>query len=272
MDRRTPERSITMNYSIDKDTQLDLKFKDKDALTIELSPNSSGTLTMNVEGSGAITIDINAQAHSHWKVLWINHSDGALDIIENVNVDEHADVRLIYGELSTGKHTKDTKVHLIGDHANVELIAAVLAFDELQWSMQADHKARNTEANLNTNAIILDDGKLRLDVEGKIAKGFIRSKTHQMSRILNLGKDTQGIVFPKLLIDENDVEASHAASVGQANDEHIFYLQSRGLTKLEALRLMIKGYLAPVIKEIDQIEIQEKLMEEIDKKVNDYVR
>ena len=78
-----------MNYSIDKDTQLDLKFKDKDALTIELSPNSSGTLTMNVEGSGAITIDINAQAHSHWKVLWINHSDGALDIIENVNVDEH---------------------------------------------------------------------------------------------------------------------------------------------------------------------------------------
>ena len=88
---------------------------------------------------------------------------------------------------------------------------------------------------------------------------------------MNLGQQTKGIVFPKLLIDENDVEASHAASVGQANEEHIFYLQSRGLTYIEALRLMIMGYLAPVISEIEDKEIQEELMKEIEAKVNEYV-
>ena len=52
---------------------------------------------------------------------------------------------------------------------------------------------------------------------------------------------------PILKIDENDIEASHAAVVGKINDEHIFYLTSRGLSEEEAKRLITLGYLKPIM-------------------------
>lgn len=260
-----------MIYTINKTTQIDLIFKEDETVNIDIQKDSEGTLSLYAQGYGKVNLNITVNKNSNWKILWINNSDESLEIIENVNVLDHAHVKLIHGELSIGSHTKETKIHLLGEYSLVELTGAVLSFGKLSWLIQADHKAKNSEAHLNTNAIILDNGNLKLEVEGIIAKGYRGSKTHQMTRILNLGKQTKGIVFPKLLIDENDVEASHAASVGQANEEHIFYLQSRGLTYIEALRLMIMGYLAPVINEIEDKEIQENLMNKIEEKVNQYV-
>jgi Fe-S cluster assembly protein SufD len=50
-----------------------------------------------------------------------------------------------------------------------------------------------------------------------------------------------------LNIDENEVKASHAATVGKLNESHLFYLMSRGLTKEEARRLVTLGYLKPIV-------------------------
>ena len=49
-----------------------------------------------------------------------------------------------------------------------------------------------------------------------------------------------------LCIDENDVQASHAAVVGKLNEEHIYYLLSRGLSLADARRLISLGYLKPI--------------------------
>ena len=51
---------------------------------------------------------------------------------------------------------------------------------------------------------------------------------------------------PILCIDENDVQASHAAVVGKLNEEHIYYLLSRGLSLADARRLISLGYLKPI--------------------------
>ncbi|NLC64279.1 MAG: hypothetical protein GX753_01250 [Erysipelothrix sp.] len=83
-----------------------------------------------------------------------------------------------------------------------------------------------------------------------------------------MGDESNAIVFPKLLIDENDVAASHAASVGRPNEEHIYYLQSRGLSKKDAMRLLLKGYLLPITEGIQDLKIKEALIEEIEMKVD----
>lgn len=260
-----------MNYIIDKDQSITHHFKEGDTLNIIIKEHSQGTLSLDIQGKGEVCINISVGSSSNWKILSLNNSNDKLNVSEVITLASHANVHLVYGELGMGDLTKDTQILLEGENAHAELTGAVLTFGSITWSLQADHLARRTSSVLNTNAIILDYGRLRMDVEGKIEKGNRGSTTHQMTRILNLGKQTKGIVFPKLLIDENDVEASHAASVGQVNEEHLFYLQSRGLNKHEALRLMIQGYLAPVIQEIQDKEIREKLYQEIETKVNTYV-
>ena len=121
---------------------------------------------------------------------------------------------------------------------------------------------------VNCNAIVLDNARLKLEIIGSISKGNSGSETHQMSRIMNLGDNVHGMVYPMLLIDENDVAASHAASVGQPDEEQVYYLQSRGLTRLDALKLIITGYLMPIVDAIDDEVIKETLVQEIMEKVN----
>ena len=54
---------------------------------------------------------------------------------------------------------------------------------------------------------------------------------------------------PILLIDENDVIAGHAASIGQVDPEDMYYLMSRGLDQHTAERLVVRGFLGSVIVE-----------------------
>ena len=74
-----------------------------------------------------------------------------------------------------------------------------------------------------------------------------------------LSPKARGDANPILLIDEDDVKAGHAASVGQVNPEQVHYLMSRGITKAEAERLIIYGFLAPVVSEIPIEAVREQL-------------
>lgn len=237
-------------------------------VTLELKSNVTGSLYVTVEGTGDLNLIVQTSENSHYKYLWINQSNDKLHVEETLVLEKNAELIANYGEMTQGHHVKNTVVKYVGEGSRVDFRGAIISFNNLKWTIKAHHLAKKTYAMVTCNAIVLDNARLHLEVIGKIDKGFGGSETHQMSRILNLGKNVHGVVYPMLLIDENDVAASHAASVGQPNEEHIFYLQSRGLTRLESLKLIITGYLMPIVEGIDDETIKEQLRQEIMEKVN----
>lgn len=94
------------------------------------------------------------------------------------------------------------------------------------------------------------------------------SDAQQESRILMLSPQARGDANPILLIDDNDVTAGHAASIGRVNPEQLYYLMSRGLQKRLAEKLVIRGFLAPVLDEIPLKEIRNEFSELIERKVS----
>ena len=74
-----------------------------------------------------------------------------------------------------------------------------------------------------------------------------------------LSPTARGDANPLLLIDEDEVKAGHAASVGQVNAEQIHYLMSRGITLDKAMKLIIYGFLAPVVAEIPIAAVEQQL-------------
>lgn len=236
---------------------------------VNIPPKLQGSLCLEIIGNGLLSLKVNVGKYSEFKYLWINHSDQSIRVDETLIIEEHANLIASYGEMSAGNHSKNTSIQFIGERSQVALKGAIVSFNKLEWKILALHQAKKSIANVDCNAIVLDNAKLHLEVAGKIEKGFSGSETHQMSRIMNLGENSKGIVYPMLLIDENDVAASHAASVGQPNEEHIYYLQSRGLSKIESLKLITMGYLMPIVDGIDSDEIKEALKTEIMKKVNE---
>ena len=86
----------------------------------------------------------------------------------------------------------------------------------------------------------------------------VKSIANQESRVLMLSENARGDANPILLIDEDDVEAGHAASVGRVDPEQLYYLMSRGISQKEAERLVIHGFLDPVVRELP-IDVKRQL-------------
>ena len=83
-----------------------------------------------------------------------------------------------------------------------------------------------------------------------------------------LSQGARGDANPILLIDEDDVVAGHAASVGRVDPLQLYYLMSRGITKHEAERLIIHGFLAPVVNQLPIETVKNQLTQVIEGKVN----
>lgn len=102
---------------------------------------------------------------------------------------------------------------------------------------------------------------------GKIERGGTKANSEQESRILMLSENSRGDANPILLIDEDDVTAGHAASVGRVDPLQMYYLTSRGLTEEEAKRLLIHGFLDPVVSQLPVDAVKQQLKQVIERKI-----
>jgi Fe-S cluster assembly protein SufD len=107
----------------------------------------------------------------------------------------------------------------------------------------ADHKATNTFGRVVIKGVAANGAHIAIDGLVKIAKGARKTDSFLEMRVLLLDKISSAVAEPKLEIENNDVKASHAASVGKIDEEQLFYLESRGVDREAARNLIINGFL-----------------------------
>ena len=123
------------------------------------------------------------------------------------------------------------------------------------------------KANILKHGVMKDSATSIFNGIGKIEHGASKSNAEQESRLLMLSEKARGDANPLLLIDEDDVMAGHAASVGRVDPVQLYYLMSRGISKKEAERLVIHGFLAPVVDQLPIEGVKKQLVEVIERKV-----
>ena len=128
------------------------------------------------------------------------------------------------------------------------------------------HNAKNTQSKIE-NYITSNKAKVDVDVIGKIKKGMSNSNCVQKSRGIILSNDAKIKVMPVLLIDEFDVSANHGAAIGKLNDEDLYYLMSRGISKKDAEMLIVKGFLSPILSSLSNEELKDEILKLQDMKV-----
>ena len=104
----------------------------------------------------------------------------------------------------------------------------------------------------------------------EIKKGAKNSKSSVRCDGLMLDDESRAITFPAMNVAESDVEVSHEAAVGKIQEEQLFYLQSRGLNKKEATKMIVSGFIDPIVKELPleyAVELNRLIELEIEKSV-----
>ncbi|HZJ86434.1 MAG TPA: SufD family Fe-S cluster assembly protein, partial [Erysipelotrichaceae bacterium] len=202
------------------------------------------------------------------KIIFWNDSKSATNIKEIYELQRDAFINLIYGELSDGDLIRHVEANLY-EGSELLVDGASVTDSNKHQTFIANHLQANSTSNLNNYGIVSEGGKYFLDVVGSIVKGSVGSKAHQDSRILTISEKQSATVLPQLLIDENDVEASHAATVGQIDENHLYYMQSRGLSEMESMALLMSGYLMPIARAISDKDLSKHIEDLIISKVSE---
>lgn len=129
------------------------------------------------------------------------------------------------------------------------------------------NRGRHTLGHIFQRGVILNRSTLVFNGIGKIIKGAQGSDAQQESRVLMLSRRARGDANPLLLIDENDVTAGHAASVGRVDEDQMYYLMSRGISEQVARKLVIRGFMGEVLAKMPTKEAQQQVVTEIDRKL-----
>lgn len=173
------------------------------------------------------------------------------------------------GQLNDGNTVSDNTTHLVGDgsFADTKTVNIGKGDQKQNFVAQIFHHGKNSEGYILTHGVMKDSASSIFNGITKIEHGATKSNGEQTERVLMLSEKARGDANPILLIDEDDVTAGHAASVGRIDPIQLFYLMSRGISKAEAERLIIHGFLGPVVHEMPLESVKKRLVEVIERKV-----
>jgi Fe-S cluster assembly protein SufD len=101
----------------------------------------------------------------------------------------------------------------------------------------------------------------------QVSEGAQRTDAYQANRNLLLSDTSRADSIPGLEILANDVRCTHGATIGQVDEEQMFYLMARGLLRSQAQRLIVEGFFAPVLDRIPLEGVRERLRQAIETKI-----
>lgn len=181
----------------------------------------------------------------------------------------NSNIEWAIGVMNEGDVIADFDSDLIGEgsHSEVKVVAISMGKQIQAIDTRVTNFGRHSVGHILQHGVILEKATLTFNGIGHIIKGAKGADAQQESRILMLSDKARGDANPILLIDENDVTAGHAASVGRLDPEEMYYLMSRGIPKEIAERLVIRGFLGSVIAAIPVKTIREDLVETIEGKL-----
>ena len=189
-------------------------------------------------------------------------------ITRNSYVDRYGNSSYSVAEINDATTDSKTNMFLLQEFASAtsKTVAITNNNQEASFRQLVEHKAKDTEGYIENYGVANNNSTLIFEGVGKINKDMKRSTARQSNKGIVLGETSRLDANPLLLIDEFDVIASHGAAIGKMDDEQLYYLMSRGLTLKNAERLIISGFLSPVLKLLQSEELIQDFIETVENK------
>ncbi len=154
------------------------------------------------------------------------------------------------------------QVRLVSEYASTEIYGLYLPNGKRQHDHQIEvyHDAKNTTSKQHFKGILKDSSRAVFNGRIFVAKGASNTNAKQLNNNLLLSNQSEIDTKPELIIENPEVKCSHGATVGQLNQEQIFYLMSRGMTSSQAEEMLCRAFTDEIIVSIKDLEIQEKII------------
>ena len=276
--------SLPAHTTLDHEARIMLRGTDSEQvsalqLLLDIGQGSQGTIILSHTGQARLAegVEVNVADGADIVLVsiqdWDDSSAHAVNFRMRVGRDAH--VKHIVVSLGGSVVRVSTSLDYAAPGGEAELLGAYFAHEHqhLEHRLFVDHNQPHTRSHAvykgalqgeSAHSVWVGDVLIR-----PVAEGI---NTYELNRNLVLTPGAQADSVPNLEIETGNIEgAGHASATGRFDDDQLFYLRSRGIPEKEARRLVVIGFFAELINHIGVPEVQEKLMNHIDKELGTQV-
>lgn len=189
--------------------------------------------------------------------------------IVQASVGKDAKVRSVVVTLGGDIVRVEPTLRCVGQGADARALGLFFASDDQHFEHRviSRHEAPNTYSNLLYKGAIKDTGHTIFFGNLVVPPGAPGTDAYQTNRNLVLNEGARADTIPFLEIETAEVKCSHAGAISRVDDEHLFYLESRGVPRDAAKQLIVEGFCQEVLDEVELTEIRSELNAAIERKV-----
>jgi Fe-S cluster assembly protein SufD len=215
--------------------------------------------------SGLVEVDAGENSYVQYGALQDLDETTYNYTLKRATADTYATANFIDVTLGSRLTKTSVEVDLAGDSSETKMVGAFYGHEEQHFDVDARvwHDAEHTTADLVTRGTIDDEARSVYEGVQNVGEGAWDTNSYQRENTLMLSDESEADASPKLIINNHDTEASHSATVGQVDEQDLFYMTSRGVDEREAKNMLVEGFYVPVFEEIEVEELREDLQRRI---------
>ena len=198
----------------------------------------------------------------------LNSSSNNFEAIEN-KLEDKANLKYTIVDLGSKNSVINYYSNIIGKEAKNELKTIYLGIEEQVKDLNyiAHLKGEKSAINIDVQGALNGEAKKHFKGTIDFKKGCKKAKGSESEYCMLLSNRAKSIALPILLCTEDDVEGSHAAASGKVDEQALFYVMSRGISRKEAIKLLVKANYSKIINGIKDEKLKEQILAEIDKRL-----
>jgi len=181
--------------------------------------------------------------------------------LKHAAADTYATANIVDANVGSRLTKTSVEVDLDGDSSETKLVGAFYGHDDQHFDIDSRvwHNAEHTTADLVTRGVIDDHARSVYEGVQNVGRDAWDTSSYQRENTLMLSDESEADASPKLIINNHDTEASHSATVGQVDEQDLFYMKSRGVPEQLAKNMLVEGFYVPVLDEIEVQELRDDL-------------
>lgn len=234
-----------------------------DATSIQVAANVEVTI---LETGHHMAIDLSIGENAH--VQYIAISNGDSQTVRHAQLGQAATLDWRTAILG-GKSNQEIVTHHLGTGASSTHHGIFLGHNRDRFTLNywSEHIGEHTSGHIVVHGVLLDNAYADFKGNIKIAHTARDTDGSLTEAALLLGDKSRSDSVPQLEIDTNDVKAAHSSSITRIDDEQLFYLQSRGITKTDGQRMIVQGFLEGIIDEFKIVSVRDEINALIEQRV-----
>ncbi len=215
--------------------------------------------------SGVVEVDAGENSYVQYGSLQDFDEDTYNYTVKRGDATTYSTVDWIEGNLGSRLTKTSVSTELNGDGSETKIVGAFFGHDGQHFDLDSKvwHRGEHTTADLVTRGVIDDDARSVYEGVQDVGEDAWDTSSYQRENTLMLSDESEADASPKLIINNHDTEASHSATVGQVDEETLFYMENRGVPEQLATDMLVEGFFVPVLEEVEVEELREDLQTRI---------